>query len=60
MLIRALVGYDVSDPKPVSSFVHQTLPQCPPDLSLVEGKLSLPTPQLTASDELVSRTPFTT
>lgn len=42
MLIRALVGYDVSEPQPVSAFVHQALPQCPPDLSLVEGEFAVP------------------
>jgi hypothetical protein len=39
MLLRALVGYDTAKPQPVASLVTQALPQCPPDLSLVEGEL---------------------
>jgi len=38
--IRALVGYDPSDLFPASRFITQVLPQCPPDLTLVEGRLS--------------------
>jgi len=35
--IRALVGYDTSDLKPASALVVQALPQCPPDLPLLEA-----------------------
>ncbi|WVQ84079.1 hypothetical protein IAT38_006224 [Cryptococcus sp. DSM 104549] len=35
--IRALVGYDPTDLLPASSLVTQALPQCPPDLSLIEA-----------------------
>jgi metal transporter CNNM len=38
MLLRNLVAYDHSNPKPVAALVTQALPQCPPDLSLVEGE----------------------
>jgi metal transporter CNNM len=37
MLLRALVGYDLAEESTVRSLVTQTLPQCPPDLSLVEA-----------------------
>lgn len=37
MLLRNLVDYDISEAKPVSALVSLVLPQCPPDLSLVEG-----------------------
>ncbi|KAK1926456.1 hypothetical protein DB88DRAFT_481900 [Papiliotrema laurentii] len=36
-IIRSLVGYDTSDLKPASVFVSQALPQCPPDLPLLEA-----------------------
>ncbi|ODN75427.1 hypothetical protein L202_06578 [Cryptococcus amylolentus CBS 6039] len=35
--IRALVGYDWTDLKPVSDFVTQALPQCFSDLNLIEA-----------------------
>lgn len=35
--IRALVGYDTSDLKSASALVTQALPQCPPDLPLLEA-----------------------
>ncbi|KAL1409912.1 cell agglutination protein Mam3 [Vanrija albida] len=37
MLLRNLVQYDVNEAKPVSELVTLVLPQCPPDLSLVEA-----------------------
>ncbi|GMK58942.1 hypothetical protein CspeluHIS016_0603840 [Cutaneotrichosporon spelunceum] len=37
MPLRALVRYDLADEKAVRAFVTQALPQCPPDLSLVEA-----------------------
>jgi metal transporter CNNM len=37
LTIRNLVGYDCTDLKPVSSIMSQMLPQCPPDLTLIEG-----------------------
>jgi metal transporter CNNM len=39
MLTRALIGYDAAEERPVSQLITQPLPQCPTDLSLVEGKL---------------------
>lgn len=41
LTIRNLVGYDCSDLRPVSSLMSQVLPQCPPDLTLIEGKQSV-------------------
>jgi metal transporter CNNM len=38
MTIRALVEYDPTDLKPASTLVTQVLPQCPPDLPLLEGE----------------------
>jgi hypothetical protein len=40
LTIRNLVGYDSSDLRPVSSLMSQILPQCPPDLTLIEGELN--------------------
>ncbi|ORX34416.1 hypothetical protein BD324DRAFT_635793 [Kockovaella imperatae] len=37
LTLRALVGYDSSDLKPASALVTQPLPQCPPDLPLLEA-----------------------
>lgn len=37
LTIRALVEYDPTDLKPVSYLMSQVLPQCPPDLPLLEG-----------------------
>ncbi|RSH90330.1 hypothetical protein EHS25_001664 [Saitozyma podzolica] len=37
MTIRALVEYDPTDLKPASTLVTQVLPQCPPDLPLLEA-----------------------
>jgi metal transporter CNNM len=37
LTIRGLVGYDASDLQPVSALATQMLPQCPPDLTLIEG-----------------------
>ncbi|KAK4687870.1 metal transporter CNNM, partial [Tremellales sp. Uapishka_1] len=36
-LIRGLVGYDPTDLRPASTLITQILPQCPPDLSLLEA-----------------------
>jgi hypothetical protein len=38
MTIRALVEYDPSDLKRASVLVNQALPQCPPDLPLLDGE----------------------
>jgi metal transporter CNNM len=38
MTIRALVEYDPTDLKPASTLVTQVLPQCSPDLPLLEGE----------------------
>ena len=35
--LRALVEYDPSDLQPASSLVSQILPQCPPDLTMLDG-----------------------
>ncbi|KLT41909.1 DUF21-domain-containing protein [Cutaneotrichosporon oleaginosum] len=37
LLLRALVGYDLVEKRTVRSLTTQALPQCPPDLSLVEA-----------------------
>ncbi|BEI83717.1 hypothetical protein CcaverHIS002_0403210 [Cutaneotrichosporon cavernicola] len=37
MPLRALVGYDSAEEKTARALVSQPLPQCPPDLSLVEA-----------------------
>ena len=36
--LRALVEYDPTDLKPASALITQVLPQCPPDLNLLEGE----------------------
>jgi hypothetical protein len=37
LTIRALVEYDPTDLQPISTLVTQALPQCTPDLPLLEG-----------------------
>ncbi|RXK37609.1 hypothetical protein M231_05151 [Tremella mesenterica] len=37
MTIRSLVEYDPTDLHPISTLVERVLPQCPPDLSLLDG-----------------------
>ncbi|KAK8846786.1 hypothetical protein IAR55_005874 [Kwoniella newhampshirensis] len=38
-ILRGLVGYDPTDLAPTSKLVMQALPQCPPDLTLLEVSL---------------------